>query len=773
MKKYFLLGSLLMMATVASATTLSAAEDAAQVKNAPSAPSSVSTGKAKEDVDTLSMRKLQEVQVVSTRALKNAPIAYSSLSKGEIEEINHGKDIPFLLSLSPSVLTSSDAGMGIGYTTMRVRGTDATRINVTANGIPLNDAESNGLYWVNMPDFASSLNSMELQRGVGTSTNGSGAFGATLNMETEKISADPYFRFDGSAGSYGTHKETLRFGTGLLGGHWGFSGRLSNIGTDGFIDRASARLNSYFLQAGYFGETTMVKFITFNGTEKTYHAWDYATREDMATYGRSYNPCGKFKDNEGNTVFYKDQTDNYHQQHYQLLLNQQLGQPFSLNVALHYTHGFGYYEQYKKDQALYKYAFAAPLNTAYSDLVRQKKVDNDFYGTVLSLNYQDEGLQATLGGGWNKYDGSHYGNVIWVRQAEAPIMPNHRYYDNMAHKQDMNVYGKMSYEFLPGLNAWGDVQYRYVDYRMDGPSDNYISGNQYSYDLKTCFSFLNPKAGLLWRFAPGQEVYASYALAQKEPTRNDFEDNIGADRPRAEKLHDFELGYHFSSPTFAAGLNLYYMLYKDQFVLTGQQNAIGEMMASNIGDSYRRGLELTAAWKPCPYFSWEGNATWSHNRSRNLKFLLDDTQEYFNVKSAPLSFSPDLTVKSILRGRYKGLEVTLSTQFVDEQYMTTTGLRSYQDGDHETSLMLDRFCVSDLDLSYNFTKLRFVKGLRLGVTIYNLFGTNYESFGAAYTAVRSDGRGGMQGYQTDGWDSYSVYSAQAPMHFLAHLSINF
>ena len=257
---------------------------------------------------------------------------------------NHGKDIPFLLSLSPSVLTSSDAGMGIGYTTMRVRGTDATRINVTTNGIPLNDAESNSLFWVNMPDFASSLNSMELQRGVGTSTNGSGAFGATLNMETEKISADPYFRFDGSAGSYGTHKETLRFGTGLLGGHWGFSGRLSNIGTDGFIDRASARLNSYFLQAGYFGETTMVKFITFNGTEKTYHAWDYATREDMATYGRTYNPCGKFKDNEGNTVFYKDQTDNYHQQHYQLLLNQQLGQPFSLNVALHYTHGFGYYE---------------------------------------------------------------------------------------------------------------------------------------------------------------------------------------------------------------------------------------------------------------------------------------------------------------------------------------------------------------------------------------------------------------------------------------------
>ena len=253
MKKYFLLGSLLMMATVASATTLSAAEDAAQVKNAPSAPSAVSTGNAKEDVDTLSMRKLQEVQVVSTRALKNAPIAYSSLSKGEIEEVNHGKDIPFLLSLSPSVLTSSDAGMGIGYTTMRVRGTDATRINVTANGIPLNDAESNSLFWVNMPDFASSLNSMELQRGVGTSTNGSGAFGATLNMETEKISADPYFRFDGSAGSYGTHKETLRFGTGLLGGHWGFSGRLSNIGTDGFIDRASARLNSYFLQAGYFG----------------------------------------------------------------------------------------------------------------------------------------------------------------------------------------------------------------------------------------------------------------------------------------------------------------------------------------------------------------------------------------------------------------------------------------------------------------------------------------------------------------------------------------
>ena len=748
MRKVFMVCGLLPLAVVANATE-------------------------QEKADSLSLKKLQEVQVVSTRATRHAPMAYSTLSKDDIKDVNFGKDIPFLLSLSPSVLTTSDAGMGIGYTSLRVRGTDASRINTTINGVPLNDAESNTTYWVNIPDFASCLNSIQLQRGVGTSTNGAGAFGATVNMETERISDQPFVNFDASAGSYGSHKETLRFGSGLLNNHWGFTGRLSNIGSDGYIERASSRLNSYFFQGGYFGDRTVVKFITFNGTEKTYHAWDYATKDDMAEYGRRYNPCGKYKDENGNVAYYNNQTDNYHQQHYQLLFNQILTDRLNLNVTLHYTHGNGYYEQYKKSQSLYKYAFPAPADTLVSDLIRRKIVKSDFYGTVLSMNYKNERLQATFGGGWNKYDNNHYGNVIWVRQSNTNINPNHKYYDNMAHKQDANAYAKVDYEFLPGLSAYGDLQYRYVDYRMHGPTDTYSGKVQNSYDLNTSFSFLNPKVGIYWVLSPSHTLYGSYALAQKEPTRNDYEDNIYSAQPKSEKLNDFELGYKYLSSTFSAGINLYYMLYKDQFVLTGQQNAIGEMIAKNIGDSYRSGIEFTAAWKPCPYFQWDGNATWSRNRSKNLKFLLDDTGEYYNVKSAPLSFSPNLIIKSIVKGKYKGFTASLQSQYVSEQYMTTTGLRSYRDGDRDISLMLDKYFVSDLDLSYTFHKLAFTKSLTLGVTVYNVFGDKYESFGAAYTATKSNGQGGMMGYQTDGWDSYSVYSAQAPVNFMVHLSVGF
>jgi iron complex outermembrane receptor protein len=725
------------------------------------------------EVDSLKLKELQEVQVVSTRASKKVPMAFTNLELKEIKDINFGKDLPFLLSLTPSALTSSDAGTGIGYTSLRVRGTDGTRINVTANGIPINDAESNGVYWVNMPDFASGLNSIQVQRGVGTSTNGSGAFGASVNMQTENIADKPYVSFDGSAGSYGSHKETLRFGSGILSDHWGFSGRLSNIGSDGYIRRASARLNSYFLQGGYFGETTVVKFITFNGTEKTYHAWDYATKEEMQEYGRRYNPCGKYKDADGHTAFYKDQTDNYHQQHYQLLWNQILSKQLNFNVALHYTHGYGYYEQYKRNQELTNYLLQAVPTDSVNDLIRCKVMRNDFYGSVFAVNYKQNNLQATFGGGWNKYDGDHFGNVIWVRGYNGPLNPNAEYYSNKAHKQDFNVYAKLNDEILQGLNAYVDLQYRYVDYTMNGPSDAfYKNGEQVSYDLATHFNFLNPKAGLFWTINPHHALYGSYGMAHKEPTRNDYEDNL-TNLPKAERLNDFELGYKFTSATFAAGVNFYYMLYKDQFVLTGKQNAIGEMIASNVGDSYRRGVELTASWKPFDFLQWDGNATWSHNRSKNLKFYLDDAGELFNVKSAPLSFSPDITVSSVIKGEYKGFTAGLQSQFVGEQYMTTTGLRSYQEDGKNVSLMLDHFFVSNLDLSYTFRRLKFVKSLTLGCTVYNIFDEKYESFGAAYTATKSDGKGGMMGYQDADWNSYSVYSAQAPTHVMFHLSVDF
>lgn len=342
--------------------------------------------------------QLQDVNVVSTRASKSTPMAFHNFSKDDIKGINFGKDVPTLLQLTPSVLSTSDTGMGIGYTGIRVRGTDPTRINITANGIPVNDAESGLVYWSNIPDFASSVENIQIQRGVGTSTNGAGAFGATVNMQTENIGLNPYASFDMSGGSYYTHKETFRFSTGLFGGHWGVQGRLSNIGSKGYIDRADSRLNSYFLQGGYFSDNTVVKLVTFNGTEKTYMAWDYASKADMQKYGRRYNPSGMYTDANGNTAFYCNQTDNYHQQHYQLIWNQTVSSDFNFNVALHYTKGNGYYEQYKEDQKLYKYLLESELG-AKSDLIRQKKMDNDFYGAVASLNYNNRnGLTANLGG---------------------------------------------------------------------------------------------------------------------------------------------------------------------------------------------------------------------------------------------------------------------------------------------------------------------------------------------------------------------------------------
>ncbi|MDE7089765.1 MAG: TonB-dependent receptor plug domain-containing protein, partial [Prevotella sp.] len=444
MKKAFIVGIVLGYAAIASATI---PEDSKSTES-----------------DSLKSISLQDVNVVSTRAGKSTPMAFQNFSKDDLKGVNFGKDIPTLLQLTPSVLSTSDAGTGIGYTGIRVRGTDPTRINVTANGIPVNDAESGLVYWSNIPDFASSVENIQIQRGVGTSTNGAGAFGATVNMQTENIGLKPYASIDMSGGSYYTHKESFRFGTGLMGGHWGVQGRLSNIGSKGYIDRADARLNSYFLQGGYFSDNTVVKFITFNGTEKTYMAWDYASKADMQKYGRRYNPSGKYTDENGKTAFYNNQTDNYHQQHYQLLWNQSVNNSLSLNAALHYTKGDGYYEQYKENQKLYKYLLSSGLGSK-SNLIRQKRMDNDFYGAVASLNYDNRnGLTANVGGGWNKYDGDHYGKVVWVRNFSGDINPDHEYYRNNAIKTDMNVYGKLNYEFIKGMSAFVDLQYRHVGY---------------------------------------------------------------------------------------------------------------------------------------------------------------------------------------------------------------------------------------------------------------------------------------------------------------------
>ena len=734
-------------------------------------------------LDTLKSVELQNVQVVATRATKKTPIAFTNMSQEQLKAVNFGQDIPYLLSLTPSITMTSDAGNGIGYTSLRVRGTDPSRINITANGIPMNDAESAQLYWVNMGDFASSVQSMQIQRGVGTSTNGSGAFGATLNMQTENIGVKPFIGLDLSGGSYYSHKQTLRFGTGLIGGHWGVQGRLSNIGSKGYLERASTKLNSYFLQAGYFGDNTVVKFITFNGVEETYHAWNYTSKYEQSLYGRRYNSCGEYYDANGNTRYYDNQTDNYHQQNYQLIWNQHLAHGLSLNAALHYTRGDGYYEEYKRKRTLFEYDLDNAMTWAKSDLVRQKKMANDFYGVVASLFYDNQkNLQATFGGGWNKYDGDHFGLVKWVKSPVDALLPDHKYYDNNAKKTDFNVYGKVSYEFLRGLSAFVDLQYRHLGIKMHGPTDeiNWDTNKRIVYDMDETYNFFNPKFGLNYDINAQHKVYASYAIAHKEPTRNNFENNINAEleMPKAERLNDLELGYKYQSQVFTAGVNFYWMKYKDQFVLTGEIDKIGEAITRNVPKSYRLGVELEAAVKPVNWFRWDVNATWSKNRVKGITVKLTD-KSIADLGEQPLAFSPDWIANNIFTFNYKGLKASIQSQYVGEQYMTNTGFKSYQTLDDngqptDVSMMLDSHFTTNIDLSYNFKLPKFgVKDITIGVTLYNLFSAEYDNNGWAAPAYEKENGKVV----ATGWGTSDLYEAgfapSAPFNMMAHLSINF
>ena len=738
---------------------------------------------AQDNLDSLWSVELQGVQVVSTRATKKTPVAYYDMNREQLKAVNFGQDVPYLLSLTPSVTMTSDAGNGIGYTSLRVRGTDPSRINITANGIPMNDAESAQLYWVNMGDFASSVQSMQIQRGVGTSTNGAGAFGATLNMQTENVGKEPYFGLDLAAGSYYSHKETLRFGTGLLGGHWGIQGRLSNIGSKGYLDRATTKLNSYFVQGGYFGDNSVVKFITWNGQEETYHAWNYTSKYEQSLYGRTYNSCGQYWDAEGNMHYYDNQTDNYHQQNYQLLWNQHLSRVLNLNVTGHYTNGHGYYQQYRDDKSWNKYGLTADKSVK-GDLVDQKLMDNDFYALVASLVYNNrEGIEASFGGGWNKYVGDHFGKVIWTAPGVSAdllphaLNPDFEYYRSRSKKHDWNVYGKLNYDFMPGLNAYVDLQFRHINYTMQDPSDKYKPNVDGQYIIDDNFNFFNPKFGLNYDINRQHKVYASYAIAHKEPTRNDYEDNLGVEL-KAERLNDLEAGYKFQSVQFSAGANIYWMSYKDQFVLTGELNDIGEAVARNVGESYRLGVELEMAWKPADWFRWDANATFAKNRAKNWEVtLVDGTVE--NLGDTPLSFSPDVIFNNIFTFNYRGLKASVQSQYVSKQYLTNTGFENYQTLDDngqpvDVSMMLDGHFNTNLDLSYTFAlKQLGVKGVTLGATLYNLFSAKYDNNGWAAPAF--DKQNGQ--IVATGWDTSDQYEAgfapSAPFNVMAHLSINF
>ena len=720
--------------------------------------------------DSLWNVSLQEVEVISTRATRTTPVAFTNIGKEELQKQNLGQDLPYLLSMTPSAISTSDAGAGIGYTSIRVRGTDGTRINVTANGIPINDAESHTVFWVNLPDFASSVKDMQVQRGAGTSTNGAGAFGASINMQTGELVAEPSMAFNGSYGSFNTHKETLKLGTGLINDHWSFDARLSNIATDGYIDRASVGLNSYYLQGAYYGDHTSIKLITFAGKERTYHAWNYASKEEMEQYGRQYNSCGYiYTDENGQMHFYDDQIDNYVQKNYQLLFNHQFSSAWNLNLGLHYTKGDGYYQEYKDGRSLVEYGLNPFVldgeEVAWSDLVRKKAMDNGFGGGIFSLSYKNEHLNAALGGGFNRYEGDHFGQVLWVKNYIGMLEPEHEYYRNKGTKNDGNIYLKADYQLTDGLNMYADMQYRHIKYQIEGMNDKWNSvtndGLQ-RLNIDETFHFFNPKVGLNWQIDRNNRLFGSFSVAHKEPTRNNYTDGKFYEHPKQERLLDYELGYTYANSWLNLGANLYYMDYKDQLVLTGELNEIGEPLAANMPDSYRMGVELMAGVRTNFGLSWDINATWSRNRIQNFTEILYENEDASGAKweihhgDTPIAFSPDFVLNNRLSYQVKKFEVSLQSQYVSKQYMSNA---------HQEDHVLDAYFVSNLNLAYSF-KLPFVKSATIGLTIYNLFNEEYENNGYAGSGFYMD-NGERVRY------NYAGYAAQAGTNVLGHLSLNF
>jgi len=741
--------------------------------------------------DSIKNIPLQEVEIVSVRATDHTPVAFSGLNKQTIEGVNFGADIPFLLRLTPSVIATSDAGTGIGYTGFRIRGTDANRINVTVNGIPLNDSESHGVFWVNMPDFASSLEDLQVQRGVGTSTNGAGAFGASINMKTEHIPLRPSGEIAGGYGSFNTSKATLKTGTGIIDDHWALDARLSSIRSDGFIDRASVDLKSYFAQGLYFNERTMVKLITFSGKEKTYHAWDGVPdyilfpAEPSEKANRSYNPSGyRGDDSEGNPLYYPNQTDNYEQTHYQLSLLQILNSTFKFNASLHYTHGFGYYEEYKMKRTLVEYGLK-PFEidgerNKKSDLIRQKFLDNDFGGLVFSGDYNKNRLSLSLGGSANLYKGHHFGKVIWVKNyaGDSTFDPLHEYYRSEGQKSDANLYLRGNYLLTKNWNFYGDLQYRRIHYTIQGKNDVWDPAIEAMQPLNVNenFNFFNPKAGLYYQCNAENALYGSVAVARREPDRNNYTDAGKNELPRPERLTDFEFGYRFSRKTGAFGANLYYMVYKNQLVLNGKVNEIGEPLTSNVPDSYRMGVELTAGIHLFTGMEWSGNFTWSRNKIKNYSEYVtvydadgnpEPKQQVDYYGNATIAFSPAAIANSLFTYNYRSFTVGFQSNYVGKQYLDNTGRTDVnQTLSLKKERSIDAYFVNNLRLSYQF-RWSDNRQLSIGLTINNLFNEKYETNGWVWSCYYRQADGSLEPY------TEKSYFPQAGTHLMTNVSLRF
>ena len=678
--------------------------------------------------------QLDEFEVTTSRVGQNSPVAHENISKEEIEANNHGVDLPILLDQATSIVTTSDAGAGVGYTGIRVRGTDATRVNITINGIPFNDAESHGVFWVNMPDLSSSTSDIQIQRGVGSSTTGASSFGATVNLSTlgNASSIKPFGEISNSFGSFNTIKNTVRFGSGLIDGKWNFEGRLSNIQSDGFIDRANADLKSYYLSGSYLGEHTSIQALVFSGHEKTYQAW-YGAPIRLLNSGvdssQTYNPYD-----------YDNEIDNYQQTHYQLHITNKAIKKLKLNTSFHYTRGAGYFEQYvgtEHNSEMYNgdYAWGKNLLSYYNlddviisgdtisqtNLIRRRWLDNHFYGLVFSADYTANKFNLILGGGANQYLGGHFGEVIWAQYASDGSI-RHRYYDNDATKNDVNFYGKLNYDLNKDFNAYLDLQYRFVSYEFTG-----LNNDRSPLDQTANLNFFNPKAGVNYRFNSSNNLYGFIGVGNKEPNRDDFTESSPESRPQHEQLVDVEFGHRYTSEKFNISTNFYHMQYKNQLILTGELNDVGSAVRVNIPESYRRGVELTGSALIHKKLQFKFNCTLSENKITTFNEFVEswdsDTLIEVNHQNTDIAFSPSIIgggqfiFTPFSHKKHGKLQLAFITKYVGDQFIDNTS---------NENAKLDDYIVHDFRLTY-LKKSTLFKEIEFSAWLRNLANQHYIS----------------------------------------------
>ncbi|NDV67807.1 TonB-dependent receptor [Dysgonomonas sp. 25] len=720
-----------------------------------------------QPIDSLKQVKLNEVVVSSIRVGANAPVAFSNLNEKQIKHDNAAKNIPSLLQTLPSVVSYTEGGTGIGNSSFRIRGTDANRINITLNGMPLNNPESQEVFWVNIPDLSSSLKSMQIQRGVGTASNGAASFGASISLETTGSRSEAYGEASTAIGSYNAFTSSIAAGTGIMKSGFSLDGRYSKTTGDGYIRNGKVDHKTGYVSLAHYTDDQLIRLVYLNAIQHTGITWNGVSPDKMKE-DRRYNSAGEYYDEANNVHYYDNETDNYYSNIAQLIYSRHLGDNLTLNANLSYNNGYGYYENYKEDQK-FGSKFGLPdqvvggVTYTKSDVIRRKLLSNNLLAGNASLTYKTGKLNVSAGGMYSYFDGSHYGQLPWVMHNEN-ISPDYKWYVEEGTKRDMNGFVKADYALLEGLDVYGEIQYRYVDYRLRGDDDEMIDISQNNY-----YTFFNPKAGASYRFKEGSEVYASFGISNREPLRADLKDarkNGAATKVRSERLYDYELGYRYRRSDLSVGVNLYYMDYKDQLVQTGKLSDSGYKLQQNVPDSYRMGMEVEAAWTPLKWLRVDANATISRNKIKNYTAYYDvyttiidkypSRQEAVTMKSTDISYSPKLVGAGILTVMpMKDLSFSLVNKYVGKMYYDNTSNKNQQ---------LDDYFLSDFVASYTFDTHKIGK-IDLQIFVYNVWDKKYVANAITYgTYLYDDGNAPYH-------DNYLF--PQAPCNIMARVGIRF